>query len=406
MRQAIPMIGGYTEFLRAHHHALSFGVLLMLLSSFGQTFFISLFGADLRAANGLTDGELGSAYAVATFASAFTLQRVGRWLDRTSVQRYTIGVAMILGSACTLMAVGSGLLMLVVAFYLLRLGGQGLMVHTALTVTARTFPQARGKALSIANLGGAAGEALLPVAVAASMLTVGWRGIWGICALLVLGGCILALRFVPPPAAGPKSPGTPGPVEPRRRGGLWFDPRVALTLPIMLASSFIITGFFFHQARLLQEKDWTFEWWASCFVGYAITRAASVVLIGPVVDRFGAVRILPFYNLPLAVSMVAIAFVGDAWGAPVFLVLMGLSAGMSATLLTALWMELFGSARLAEVRATVASASVIASGVAPSIMGLLIDWGVQLSVQAALCLAYVLFASVIAWRVGRYAQAA
>ncbi|MGE0225030.1 MAG: nitrate/nitrite transporter [Acetobacteraceae bacterium] len=399
------MLSSYVPFIRANAGALSFGVLLMLMSSFGQTFFISLFGADLRATYGLSDGDLGSAYAVATFASAFTLQRVGRWLDRTSVRRYTIGVAAVLASACALMALGINLPMLVGAFYLLRLGGQGLMVHTAQTVTARAFPRDRGKALSIANLGMAVGEALLPATIAVSMLAVGWRNLWGICAVLVVLGCVVALQRVPS-GVDPVDTARTVPSAPRRFGGLWLDPRVALTLPVMLASSFIITGFFFHQTRLLEQKSWAFEWWASCFVGYAVTRAASVVLIGPVIDRFGAVRILPFYNLPLALSMAAVAFTDAPWSAPVFLVLMGLSAGMSATLLTALWMELFGSARLGEVRATVASASVIASGTSPTIMGYGIDWGIALSTQAMGLLVFVVLASAVATRVRAYARPA
>jgi hypothetical protein len=101
---------------------------------------------------------------------------------------------------------------------------------------------------------------------------------------------------------------------------------------------------------------------------------------------------------------VAVAGVGALWGAPLYLLPTGISSGVSATLLTALWVELYGPARLAEVRSTVSAANVIASGTAPSVMGWLIDANVSLSLQAVACLAFIVTASIIATRVRTYAH--
>jgi MFS family permease len=397
---------GYLGFLRAHWKHLLFGVLLMALSSFGQTFFIALFGAKLRHAYALSDGGLGAAYAAATFGSALTLQRVGRWIDRTTVARYTIGVAALLGGACLLMALGRGLPLLVGTLYLLRLGGQGLMVHTALTATARAFPGQRGKALGISNLGMPVGEAILPLSVALGMGLIGWRAVWGVGAVVVVAGTALALACLPRQAAAVRAASHLAAVRDARRSRrLWRDPRVLFTLPSILAAPFIATGFFFHQARLLQEKGWAFDWWASCFIGYAIARAVSMVAVGPLIDRLGAVRVLPFFLVPLAVSMADVAFVRQAWGVPLCLIPIGISGGIAATLLTALWVELYGPERLAEVRSTVEAANVLASGTSPIIMGYLIDAGVPLAVQAGACLAYILGASWVARRVEAHSVA-
>ena len=167
------MIIDYLHFAKRHWQHLLFGVLLMAMSSFGQTFYISLFGEHLRADYQLSSGGLGSAYALATIASALTLSWVGRWIDRTSVPRFTIGVAVLLASACVLMAASRNLVFLVLSLYCLRLGGQGLMVHTAQTTVARYFPVNRGKALSLSALGIPAGEALLPILVVSGMLIIG-----------------------------------------------------------------------------------------------------------------------------------------------------------------------------------------------------------------------------------------
>lgn len=394
------MIGRYIGFIRTHPHGIAFGFLLMALASPGQTFFISLFGGHLKQAFDLSNGSLGTAYAIGTFASAFTLQRVGRWIDWVGLRRYTIGVAALLAFACVLMAVNTSFAVLVVTFYLLRLGGQGLMTHTALTATARAFSRERGTALALANLGGAVGEGVLPLAVAGGMALMGWRAVWLVMAAMVLlGACFAIWRLLD---RGSMTSHTAVPAQARRvhaTHGVWRDRRFLLMLPVVVAPSFVSTGFLFEQADLLHDKHWAFEVWASWFVTFALTRGGAMLLIGPVIDAIGAVRLLPLFALPLALATASIAFVQASWGMPLFLLPIGLSSGLSSTLLTALLVELYGSARLAEVRSVMASARVIASGLAPIIMGYLIDAGVSLEAQAIACLIYTVVASGVATRV-------
>jgi MFS family permease len=398
------MIGSYVGFVRAYWNHLLFGFLLMAMSSFGQTFFISLFGAHLRHAYGLSDGGLGTAYAAATFASAFTLPCVGRWIDNTTVPRYAAGVGLLLAAACGLMAVSTSVPLLVLALYMLRLGGQGLMVHASMTATARAVPRQAGQALGISNLGMPLGEAVLPLAAAFSMAAIGWRSVWLAGIFVILAGTAVAIFCRQRGDPGPELPlRLARPNIPEARQRLWRDPRILYTLPVILAPSFVTTGFFFHQIRLLEEKGWDLAWWASWFVGYAIARAVSMALAGPVIDRFGASRLLPFFLAPLALATVAVAFIRPAWGAPLYLIPTGISSGISATLLTALWVELYGPERLAEVRSTVAAANVIASGTAPTLMGFLIDAGVPLAIQANACLVFIIVASLVARRVRIYA---
>lgn len=137
------------------HHAshLTFGAMLMAMSSFGQTYFVSLYGQDFREAFGLTDGGLGGLYAIGTVMSAITLTWAGRLIDYTTTRRFTLAVTLLLLTACLLVSGAQAAWMLCIGFYFLRLGGQGLMVHTALTATARQFPLDAGKALGAIALG-------------------------------------------------------------------------------------------------------------------------------------------------------------------------------------------------------------------------------------------------------------
>lgn len=137
------------RFMYQHGSHLAFGAILMAMSSFGQTYFVSLYGQDLRQAFGLSDGGLGGLYAAGTVMSAVTLTWAGRMIDYTTTRRFTLAVTLLLITACLLVSGSQAAWMLCAGFYLLRLGGQGLMGHTALTATARQFPLDAGKALGL-----------------------------------------------------------------------------------------------------------------------------------------------------------------------------------------------------------------------------------------------------------------
>jgi MFS family permease len=63
---------------------LSFGVLLTLFSSFGQTFLISMFVPRLLETFQLNTAQFGLLYAAATITSALSLPFFGRLIDRTT----------------------------------------------------------------------------------------------------------------------------------------------------------------------------------------------------------------------------------------------------------------------------------------------------------------------------------
>ncbi len=121
------------QFVRENARWLGGGFLLTMFSSFGQTFFIGLSGEDLRAAFGLSSGGFGGLYMLATLASAISLPWLGRTLDLMpgwKVVRFTMPA---LAMACVLITVAPNVVVLILALYLLRLFGQGMMTETAYT---------------------------------------------------------------------------------------------------------------------------------------------------------------------------------------------------------------------------------------------------------------------------------
>ncbi|RVA11446.1 MFS transporter, partial [Mesorhizobium sp. M7D.F.Ca.US.004.03.1.1] len=137
-------------------------------------------------------------------------------------------------------------------------------------------------------------------------------------------------------------------------------------------------------------------WVAGWFACFAITQSASLLLIGPVIDKVGAVRLLPVFMLPMALAMLLFGTLDSPYVLPFAFTLMAVSGGVAPTLATALWVELFGPDRLGGVRSIAESGNVIASGLAPAIIGSLVDCGVTMRTQAFGCLVYILVASALA----------
>lgn len=390
------MLKAYIEFTKTNWQPLLFGALLMALSSFGQTYFVAVSGSYFRESFSLSDGGLGATYAAGTILSAMTLTWAGRLIDYTTVRRFTSGVALLLAAACILVAVSANFVMLAVAFYFLRLGGQGLMTHTALTATARAFPQDAGKALGIVALGLSISQGVFPIAGVTMMELFGWRTAWMMNAGLVIAGAAIALLFLPRVGDKAIRSRKDKPAEDSSAVPLWRDRRLLLTLPAILAGPFIVTGFFFHQARLAEQKGWDISIVAASFAAFAIVQAVASVVIGPVIDRMGPKKLLPLFLLPQALAMFLIGLISVPWIAPIYMVLMAASMAIGSTLATALWVDLFGAFELARVRSAVEAGTVIASGASPIVMGVLIDAGIPLSWQALGCSAYAVLASIIA----------
>ncbi|MDT8428918.1 MAG: MFS transporter [Pseudomonadales bacterium] len=390
----------YFTFIRANFPLLSFGFLTVFWGNFGQSFFIAWFGAEIQSSLGLSASRYGFVYSSATLLSALLVVWLGALIDRVSVRSYAIFVSLGLALASFLLTQATGLVSLLLAFILLRLFGQALLPHTGITTMTRCFENGRGKAVSIVMTGVPLGEIILPLLAVAIISYAGWQSVYLLISLLTLLVLLPAVWFLGgkiqdgPHTQGANTGAVASGKGPGRRIVL-RDIRYWLVLPALMANPFLITGIFIHQNFLLAGKDWTVAWLASCFIVYGIVHWISSLLSGSLVDRFTAVKMLPFMQLPMLLALLLIAFVPGWWTAPAIMSLLGMSSGSAPPVNSSLWVEIYGTGSLGSIRAMNMAIMVFATAVSPVLFGYAIDGGMTLTGLFAYSALYVALAAVL-----------
>ncbi|WP_235962718.1 MFS transporter [Jannaschia marina] len=390
----------YLRFVRKNAAFLSAGLVISFTSSYGQTFFIALFADRIMAANGLSDGEWGLIYTVATTASAVLMVFAGGLTDRMRVRRLMVFAGVGLALACLAMATLSGAVVLLLTVLALRFFGQGLMSHIAAVAMARWFVASRGKALSIAAMGFALGQAVLPLVFVALLAVAEWRMLWALSAVLVLLTLPLVLRLLraerTPQALATERP-APG------LGGLhWTRSAVLrhwlfwLMLPLLLGPPAFGTALFFHQVHLTAVKGWAMIDYVALLPLLTVVSVATTFASGALIDRVGTGPLIALYMLPFAGSFMMMGSAETLGMAALALLIFGLGMGTQATVPTAFWAEYFGTRHLGSIKALAVAIMVFGSAVGPGLTGVLIDAGYDFDAQMPWIGVYFLLAAGLA----------
>jgi len=374
------------DFYRDNARWLLGGFLLAMFSGFGQTFYISIWGSEIRAAFDLSHGDFGLIYMVATLSSALVLPFVGRLVDVTSVAISSVIVISFLFVATLLMGFAQSIPMLVVAIFMLRLFGQGMMTHTAITAMGRWYVSNRGKAVSFATIGHQFSEGLAPSIFVTVALAYGWRESWmiagGVLLVVALPLIVLLMRVERVPRTELASVGVA-----QEQGRQWTRAEMLKDRLFWLAAigvfspAFIGTSIFFHQDYLIELNNWSAQLYYNSFALMAVTTVIVSLITGFLVDRWSAVRILPFFMVPLGFACLVLGSFTAESTIIVFMMLLGVSYGMTSTLFGAVWPEVYGTRHLGSLRAVTVSFMVFMSAAGPGVTGLLIDAGIGFNRQ-------------------------
>ena len=393
----------YTNFVSRNYRLLFFGFILALFSAFGQTFLISLYVPEIASTFSLSNTEISSMYASATLASAFTLPWIGRYIDIWPLARFATGVIIGMFLALITLSLSINPIMVLVGFWGLRLTGQALMGHTAVTTMARAYIANRGKAISLANIGHPVGEAIFPLAIALLISTYGWRPPLQLSAasliLIVLPLALITLRGADPRILRPKlmlSDNSEGVQELVHRPLRLITSRnFWLLLPGIIFLGAINTAIFFFQIQFGESRGWTISWIAGSIAAFAVASALGMLLSGPWVDRLTARRLFPFFLLPYLVGLLLVALFRFPLIYPIALAFMGFSNGMGSTIINAIYAEIFGTTSIGSVRSIFATVGVFATALGPITFGLLLDnsfsFSLILELSAAMALLVMLW---------------
>lgn len=388
-----------SDYLRDNARWLSAGVLLTCLSSFGQTFFIALFAADIQSAFNLSHGGWGTMYTVGTTASAIVMVWAGRQADIFRVRTLGAISLIALALACVAMAVNPWLWALPLVIFALRLTGQGMMSHIAAVAMARWFVATRGRALSIAALGFSMGQAFLPIAVVALMALLDWHVIWLLCAGIALLGVPLLMTLLSKertPASMAQSSDSLGMSGLHwSRKDMLHHPLFWLMVPAILGPSAFNTAFFFHQVHYATVVGISTLQMVSYFPFFTAVTVIAMIATGALVDRLGTAKLLPFHQLPMVAAFVIFAthMLGLGWG----FFFLALTAGAQATLIAAFWAEFYGTAHLGAIKAVAAAVMVLGSAIGPGLTGILIDFGIGIETQYIWVAVYFVLTSLSIW---------
>lgn len=399
----------YIRFVRSNLRFLAFGFSLAFISSVGQTFFISIFGGEIRGEFSLSHGEFGEIYSTATLISGLLLIWAGKQIDNVNLKLYAMVLMAGVVTAATLMWGVQSVLMVGLAIFLLRFFCQGLLSHASTTTMARYIEaNNRGKAVSIAAMGFPTGEAVFPILGVLAIGWFGWRESWGIVAILVAVICPVLLLWLLrghgerhatliAKTSGADSDDPDGERQWSRMEVL-KDIRFYMMMPAIMSPAFVSTGIHFHQIHLVDTKGWNLEIWASSFAMYAVFQVTFSLISGILADRFGPRRLAPLYLVPFILGLLGLSFIDNISGAFVFMGLCGISGGFAGTIIGTLWPDMYGVRHLGAIRAMVSAWLVIASSASPAVMGWFIDAGASVDTIALVSAIYTAFAIILLWR--------
>jgi len=404
------------KLIRSEWQLLLFGFLMTFWSSPGQTFLISLFSGEIRSELNLSDGEFAGIYSLATLASAVMIIWSGTLVDKVNLKKLSIIIVIGLGVGCGIMSLSTGVLSLLVGLFVIRQLGQGLMFITSGAAMVRYLDKNKGKSTALAGMGYAVSEAVMPSILVALLLWVGWRMSWlisGIALVVFMVPAILYLlrnhdqrheNYLKQLLEEDDGPTQVYRQRQWSRSEVLGDKLFYLFAPGLMSQPLMFTGFIFHQVHLVESKGWSLSAWASLFIIYALVSVATKIITGVLVDRYGAIRMVPLLALPMGVGLIILSLSSSLIAGAIFLVLTGITVGFQSTVTVPFWSEMYGSKHLGAIKSLGASAMVFCTALSPIVLGWYIDQGTSMDTLAMASAIYIALTSSLAWYACRLVQ--
>ena len=331
----------------------------------------------------LDNSEFGLLYLIVTLGSAAGLTAFGHLIDRKDLTQYTLALSVGVIGVCFGFLFSGPLWSVLVLLLFIRLLGQGLMSHAAMTSMSRYFDKNRGSAVAVAGLGIPIGQSMFPALAVFFMASYSWQNVW---AGFGVGFLLIGLPLLIWSLKGhrhrhdawlDKQNNDNGENERQirsyRRRDVLRDYRFYLIIPALLSVPFWVTMVFFFSETIALSKGWSLQEYTGYYWVNAVGAVSLPILTGVLVDRFGGIKLLPFYPPLLAIGLYIGANAETTIGVAGFMFSMGAVVGLSMPINNAMWAELYGTRYLGQIKSLSASIIVVSTALAPYLMGELLD---------------------------------
>ncbi len=357
-----------------------FGFIFTFFSSFGQSFFLGLFNAPIRNELGITHGQFGNIYAIATIFSSLLLIWVGKKIDEYQIIYYSFFVILLLFFSSLFFSFINSIIFLSIGIFLMRFSGQGLMSHTSTTTISRFFERSRGKALSTIWFGLSSAEFILPVLVTYLFVIYSWRSVWqGIAIIIIIFLPFVVLNTIKKIKLDSREEDLDYKnnfkIKSWKRKEVIKDYRFYIVSLNMLAMPWIATGVFVYQSFISDSKMWNIYTIPKAFMVYSLASIITLFFSGFLVDKFTSRKLIPIMNIPLLISMFVLFYYQHEISAFIFLGLVGISNGLANVLGSSTWAEIYGVKFIGSIKALTTAFMVFSTAFGTAVFGLMIDNG-------------------------------
>ncbi len=118
---------------------------------------------------------------------------------------------------------------------------------------------------------------------------------------------------------------------------------------------------------------------AAAFPPYAVATVLCLLARRPPGRPVLGPRAAAVYLVPFGLACLVLGGVSAPWAAFAFMLLYGITDGISLTLFGALWPEVYGTRHLGAIRGAIVAIMVLGTALGPFLSGLLIDAGIPFS---------------------------
>ena len=372
----------------------------MLASIPGQTMGVGVFSEYLISKTGLNRIELSFAYMMGTILSSLILPFAGKLLDRIGGRMMILATGIGLGVSLLFFAqtvtlinslspVFSGflphsflaLLVMTLAFMLLRQFGQGIMAMVSRNVLAKWFDAKRGLVTGISGIFVSFGFSAAPLGINILINRFGFLDtILLLSATCGFGMALLGWLFFRdrPEECGlfmdgsTKAKASEHATTPERDSTL-SDAVRSYNFWIfclgMCSSSLIVTGFTFHIDSIAQTSGLSRTEAYSIFLPMSLVSVVSYFLSGWASDRMSLKYLLITLLASLSIGCLGMLAFETHWSRIIVIICFGVQGGLWGCLSLVTWPRFYGRKHLGAISGLFMSCQVFASAIGPPIFG-------------------------------------